>query len=702
MKDNISQALSSTSTRADAEALANEYGGLLSALQLGRELTQVKLAHLSGEERTKAIQDIVSTDKANIEQLMGAPKLDNAKWKAQMLANVGELDSLASEDSSIQQDLVGIRESAAKLYVAKANETLQANRFDAATSLIDSGEQFAPSLSDIFSTRNAIADARTAYEKKILVDGLKEGLKTQTEANQVVAAIETLDQLKAELPADDAYIATEAPGLIAQSYERLAKSRFDEKDFTNALKLADEGLKYNPGNAILQAARNEYVVEANIIDLNKLFETQNVFDVADVQRKIGEIAASPRFSGFRQNAITLLTERVNTLKTSDENAAATLAQNAAIIFPGTVLEKLKDEIKPQPWPDAAVANTALNAGKLTETQGVMEASATEFSGHPDYVKLQASLNEKINQANEAFNLYLTEKEAAGSDYDKLRNAKKQLTRAQAAWTDNPDFDTADDEISKLIADNSPASKKVIQREVVDISAVATAPEPGAVKKEWKPISSGRECEKRLAGYGKRSKAVCFDLVNDGWRGPLMVVVPAGGDIQKNFAISRYETSIGDYAKYCALSGNCKPVTDKERQSEPLRSISLQEAEAYAQWLTERTGKTYRLPTTSEWVYAATAKGNEKMKKDFNCRVALGEKVIKGTGIVSVKTGVVNDWGLKNMIGNVQEWVKDGGGVKVRGGAFQDAHSKCDISLERAHNGNADEATGFRLILEEVG
>lgn len=226
-------------------------------------------------------------------------------------------------------------------------------------------------------------------------------------------------------------------------------------------------------------------------------------------------------------------------------------------------------------------------------------------------------------------------------------------------------------------------------------------EPGAVKKEWKPLSSGRECEPRLAGYGKRSKAVCYDRVNDGWRGPLMVVVPTGGEFQKNFAISRYEISVGDYAKFCMLSGNCKPVTEKDRLNEPLRSISLQEAEAHAQWLTERTGKTYRLPTTGEWVYAATAKGNQKMKKDFNCRVALGEKVIKRTGIVSVKTGVVNDWGLKNVIGNVQEWVKDGGGVKARDGSYKDPHDECDITLANPHSGDADDITGFRLLLEDV-
>ncbi len=83
-------------------------------------------------------------------------------------------------------------------------------------------------------------------------------------------------------------------------------------------------------------------------------------------------------------------------------------------------------------------------------------------------------------------------------------------------------------------------------------------------------------------------------------------------------------------------------------------------------------------------------------------MALGEKVIKGTGIVSIKSGQSNGWGLKNYVGNVQEWVQDGNTLKARGGAYQDAHSKCEITLERAHNGGADETTGFRLILEDVG
>ena len=44
---------------------------------------------------------------------------------------------------------------------------------------------------------------------------------------------------------------------------------------------------------------------------------------------------------------------------------------------------------------------------------------------------------------------------------------------------------------------------------------------------------------------------------------------------------------------------------------------------------------------------------------------------------------------------------DGGSTLVRGGAFTDAHAKCEISLERAHNGNPDETTGLRLLREDV-
>ncbi|MBM2830088.1 MAG: hypothetical protein HW411_878 [Gammaproteobacteria bacterium] len=570
LKGNIDQEIStllSTGSRADAETLAKEYGELLSALQLGHELSQIKLAHLQGEERTKAIQQIVSGDKANIEQLLAKPNLEDDKWKLQLGASVQELDSLSNEDPSIAQDLGGIRSSIAQLYIAKANESLTANRFDHATSLIDSSERFAPGLSEIQSTRQSIALARDTHEKQLKIEGLKKDFIAQIEGNQVVKALEYFNKLKAELPADDPFVTTEAVGLIATSYGALAKSRFEAKDYTNALALADEGLKYNAQDAKLKGARNEYAVEANIIELDKSFKTAISFNAEDVRRRLGEIesTAPGRYSEFRQNTINLLADRIDKLKGSDLNSAATLAQNASIIFPGTVLEKLKDELKPEPWPEVSAARAALGAGKLTEATTIQQTAAATFTGHPDFVAFSNELAAKKEEALTAFQTYTTGREAAGTDYEKLTAARKQLVRAQAIWIDNPDYNAAEKELDQLIAANSPTAKKVIQREEVDLGdAVAKIEEPGAIKKEWKPISSGRECNQKLAGYGNRAKAICFDMINDGWRGPFMVVVPAGGDFQGGFAIGKYEVSVGDYSKYCALTGKCKPVTDKAR------------------------------------------------------------------------------------------------------------------------------------------
>ncbi len=694
-----------TGSRADAEAVAAEYGEVLSALQLGRELSQIKLAHLSGAERMAAIQEIVETDISNLEQLIASPDLSAPEWESKLLANTQELESLSTEDSSITPKLDSLRASIANLYSTEANNILAEERFDAAADVITRGERYAPGNSELVNTKQSIADAKAEFERNIRVAGLKDDFKAQTEANKVAEANAIFEQLKLDLPADDPYITTEAPALLSKSYEALAQNRFEAKDYEAALKLADAGLALNPKNSTLGAARRDYAVEAYIVEVGEKFSNALSLDVADIRAKVELIKSSPKSGSFLQQSTDTLVSRITALETTDQNAAASLAQAAAQIFPGTQLETLAQRIKQQPWPEVAAANAAITAGELSKASQIQQDSAGEFSGHPDFIAFSEALSSGMQNANNAYQNYLTAKEAAGNDFKALKQTEKLLTRAQSMWIDNPDYDQAAVDLEQLLAANKPAPK-IIRREesIEDVAAAAAATgETGAAAApvEWKPVSSGRECEQKYAGYGKRAKAICYDLVNNGWRGPLMVVVPSGEGIADNFAISKYEISINDWSKYCALSGRCKPVKDKDRQDEPITGITLQQAQEYTTWLSERTGKNYRLPTASEWEYAANA-GGQQPKKDFNCRVALGEKVIKGTGTVSIKSGRSNGWGLKNYVGNVQEWVTDGSSTSARGGAYSDPHSKCDIGLQRPHNGAADETTGFRILLEEVG
>jgi len=209
-------------------------------------------------------------------------------------------------------------------------------------------------------------------------------------------------------------------------------------------------------------------------------------------------------------------------------------------------------------------------------------------------------------------------------------------------------------------------------------------------------SSSDPCKSSFAGYGRRSKATCYDLLDSKDKGPAMVVVPAGGQIKKPFAIGKYEVSVSDYNIYCRLSGACKPNTSRAADL-PVTGIPVAQAIKYAAWLTKTTGFTYRLPKDSEWLYAANANGAQP-GKDFNCRVMLGNTLVKGNALLSINSGKTNGWGLANYIGNAQEWVYTGPNrFSVRGGSFQDSLSNCDTSINRNHSGAADNITGFRLV-----
>jgi serine/threonine protein kinase len=703
--------------RSDAQTLADEYGPLLSSLQLQQELTQIKLAHLTGDERTQAIQQIVAADKATVDERLANPNLEDAQWESQLLASVRELDSLKTEDAAIAGDLQAYRDRIAALYEEQANNLVQANRFDAAQAFVDRGERFAPGLASLTELRNAIAQSKAALEKQQRIDDLKDRFKVQTEADRVVEAQQIFDELKTILPADDPYVTTGAPTVLASSYQRLAERAVASGDMETAVKLAQAGLKLAPNNAELQRIANESGVESNITQLTQLFSDATLFtedEIKRIQLQVDQIekGAPTRYSDFRRQAETTLAGRVNTLAQSDQNAAGALATAAYRIFPtSSTLEDLSRRYVVKAWPRKAEADAALQTGALSQANRLLqEAAGGEFATHPDVQTLQRTLESRTKEANEKIGGVTSAFESAKQVADRndrrtaLSDVRSKLSPILEIWSDNPDFNSIKAEVDQAIA-----ATMIRGREAeIDVAAAASS---AAAAKPWSPVSSDYPCTAGLAGHGARARAICFDLVNTGWRGPPMVVVPAGGNLGKNFAIGKYEISVGDWSKYCALSGKCKPVMDKERHDDPMTGVTLGQAQEYVKWLSERTGKTYRLPTTEEWEYAATVGGAmtpesqefRAIKGQLNCRVTMGDKVLKGTGTADVKSGGQNKWGLKNFVGNVQELVVDGSGTaSVRGGAYSDPIANCEVSTGRPYGGGADDTTGFRVVLDEVG
>ncbi len=702
------EAILKSGTRADAEKLAADFSDLMNGLQLNQQLTQVKLAHLQGDARQQAITNLANTDTNTIKTELADAQVGDPQWEKNVLRATQELASLVKEDTSISNNLQQFRNQLAELYITKVNETLQAERFDAADAYIDTADQFAPGLQALIEARNTVINARKESDRKARVAANKSDFKTFTDANNITEAEKLFEQLQADIPETDNYIMFEATQMLANSYARLAQKTADTKDYAAAYALVTKGLEVKRNDDLLEKLKTEYQSEANIIELMALFKTASSFPI-DVRLKVSQIenADSTRYAEFSKASADILAKRIEALRTSNEDAAAALAQSAAGLFPANaVLANLKNQLQLKPWDGVAAANASILAGRLTQAQQLQQAASNQFKVHPDFIAFSKTLEEKIKEANSVYELYLSDKTAAGEDYQKLRSTKNLLARAQSLWTDNPDYSAAETELDQLIAKYKPVTKPRIRRAEKELTAESfarTNTGGGTVAEvaPWKPIASESECTRRLASYGRRSKAICFDMIHPSTRGPLMVVVPNGEGIEKPFAIAKYEISVSDWSKYCIISRTCKPITDKARRNEPMTGITLQQAQDYAAWLSERTGKTYRIPTKNEWEYAASANGQQP-KKDFNCRVSVSGKLIKGTGTVSVKSGNSNGWGLKNYVGNVQEWVIDGNATIVRGGAYTDAHAKCEITLERTHDGNADDTTGFRLIRDDVG
>ena len=85
---------------------------------------------------------------------------------------------------------------------------------------------------------------------------------------------------------------------------------------------------------------------------------------------------------------------------------------------------------------------------------------------------------------------------------------------------------------------------------------------------------------------------------------------------------------------------------------------MHDASAYVQWLSEQTGKEYRLPTEAQWEYAARA--GTSTKYWWGNEIGINNAVCNGCGDAKKMTAPVgsfaaNPFGLFDTVGNVWEW-----------------------------------------------
>lgn len=166
--------------------------------------------------------------------------------------------------------------------------------------------------------------------------------------------------------------------------------------------------------------------------------------------------------------------------------------------------------------------------------------------------------------------------------------------------------------------------------------------------------------------------------------PVMVVLPAGrfmmgsaaiephrGDTEGprhqvtvvSFAVSKFEVTFDDWDA-CASASVCPRVLDSwGRGTMPVTNVSWRDAKQYVSWLSQLTGKQYRLLSEAEWEYAARAGtetlyswGDGPAKDSANCDDCGSSW--DGRQTAPAGSFKPNKFGLHDMHGNVWEWVED--------------------------------------------
>ena len=254
-------------------------------------------------------------------------------------------------------------------------------------------------------------------------------------------------------------------------------------------------------------------------------------------------------------------------------------------------------------------------------------------------------------------------------------------------TDKPGDQIASEEIAsdEAVSDETISQKSSSEEntEVAEVSDEATILVAEKTIPEPAPTSEPEAATQAIVEPVSTGKKEFQDSLKDGGTAPMMVVIPAGSfemgspsssrftderprhtvKIQ-SFAVNKYEVTFAEYDKF-AIATKREPPNDlhMDRETHPAVFVKWDDAHYYTKWLSEQTGKNYRLLSESEWEYAAS--GGKKTPfwwgydeepnraHCFGCETGLDPRKPAKIGSFAA-----NPFGIHDTAGNVSEWVSD--------------------------------------------
>jgi len=374
--------------------------------------------------------------------------------------------------------------------------------------------------------------------------------------------------------------------------------------------------------------------------------------------------------------------------------------------------------------ERAVTSAQLSSTRFARAAEALNAVLAAEPGHARALNLRAKLEEQQLASMRKL-----------ADALEFVRAEQALARALTLGTGSSALQSASDELQARRAsaegDTLQAFDLALQQgRLNEAEASLTLLTRLELAPERLETLKGRVRNQRIYGGFKPGESFSDALANDAGRGPVLRVLPVGRFVMGSgaaetghraseapqrglrfaggLAMAQNEITVGEFrafvsatshqtdaekagwsASYQERSGrfvkargvnwqdNFMGDTAKEKQ--PVLHVSFNDAASYARWLSEQSGKTYRLPSEAEFEYAARAGSStaywwgegspeEKLENLTGERDQSRSKRRWNTyfegygdgfwGPAPVRSLKPNPFGLFDMSGNVSEWTED--------------------------------------------
>jgi len=696
---------------ARATALAADLAAARTALESERSRTR---------EAAKVLADrTVSVEAARARTEEALREAERFQTKARMLRDLlaardAQIAALAPEHATMAAALEASTKSGAQLetdlQTARARATALAADLAAARTALESERRKAAESYEALTEKIKSAEATRSRTE----EGLQESADHQTESRELRDALAARDAQFAALQQEHA---TTAAALAAhtkngaQAQTDLLAARERVNGISSELKASREAVAAR--DAQFAALQQEHATMAAALEGRKTSGAQVEADLLGARARVGAISSELKAT---QEAAAALDAQFN--HSESLLAAARKELEAVKSQSRAYLDSLRQKERREPQTDLAATDTfveRVRADSGADARRAAESQAAAAKSAPSRAQ-PAALTAQRQSAQTA--------EVAAVPAGRF--ARSMADKEKSEQTEKLELDMLP------VPARGTAWKLGAGARVMGFGAAVFV----AAVLAW--FFAHRGSAPTAANSPAASSAAAQSpgtLIQDCPTCPAMTVLPAGRfkqgspwtdgnppsvetpqhwvSIGRPFAMSTNTVTVDEFGQFIAATGrdmqgcdtydgtwkhqaekNWKDPGFIQTGSHPVTCVSLQDAEAYATWLSAKTGYGYRLPSASEWEYAARAGGEDvrPWSSSGASGAGMGASVGVGAGVSTsacananvadqhaarrypgwqvfacddgyVYTSPVgsfksNSFGLNDMLGNVFQWTED--------------------------------------------